>query len=406
MTIVKNIKEKTRCSGCKCWRTKDKYIGKNGDIVKRCLKCREKDSTRSKRPDIIIKKQHLNTEWRAQNFNYRIKEIKLGAFKRGIPWKLSDQNCFDFMTSPCHYCGFNSEKAPNGIDRMIIDGIYERSNCVSACKRCNIMKGCLDPYTFTKRCSHISKHFGNIGEYSNDVWSESISGSYEIYYNNAKKRNYDFVLKENEYKILVDGKCFYCNKENTYTHRNGIDRKNSNLGYNIDNCVTCCSECNRMKLILSEKEFIEHCKKISKFCLDTGIKFDKNMKRCLQRLKTSSFKKPTKEEILEKKHILNNQEAEHFGPEIIVYTKCGNAPQYTPKQRTYKKGTNIPEDVKFNGQIPKHCYYLPATDKRSDGFCYDARHISKEKYWTTSRSRKLDTNQKFQLLINYLQENC
>lgn len=35
--------DKTQCSNCKVWRDKDTFIGKKGNVVKRCLKCREKD---------------------------------------------------------------------------------------------------------------------------------------------------------------------------------------------------------------------------------------------------------------------------------------------------------------------------------------------------------------------------
>jgi hypothetical protein len=38
---------------------------------------------------------------------------------------------------------------------------------------------------------------------------------------------------------------------------NGIDRKNNNMGYTIENSLSCCAKCNFMKGKLSYEEFIE-----------------------------------------------------------------------------------------------------------------------------------------------------
>ena len=36
---------------------------------------------------------------------------------------------------------------------------------------------------------------------------------------------------------------------------NGIDRKNNNLGYTYDNCVTACTTCNKAKNSMTIEEF-------------------------------------------------------------------------------------------------------------------------------------------------------
>ena len=43
---------------------------------------------------------------------------------------------------------------------------------------------------------------------------------------------------------------------------NGIDRKDNAIGYEYDNCVTCCGRCNIMKNKWSHDEFISHIKNI------------------------------------------------------------------------------------------------------------------------------------------------
>ena len=52
----------------------------------------------------------------------------------------------------------------------------------------------------------------------------------------------------------------------------GIDRIDSSIGYVVENCVPCCTLCNRMKSNLSGREFIAHVDRIaSKFYEKTFI---------------------------------------------------------------------------------------------------------------------------------------
>lgn len=77
------------------------------------------------------------------------------------------------------------------------------------------------------------------------------------YKSNAKARNIEWKLTEEQYEKLVKGKCFYCGAEpserkgtimnNKIELVNGIDRIDSTKGYCIENCVSCCAMCNKMK---------------------------------------------------------------------------------------------------------------------------------------------------------------
>lgn len=85
------------------------------------------------------------------------------------------------------------------------------------------------------------------------------------YKNNAKNRNLSWELTDEQFFNLVTGKCVYCGQSHKY---NGIDRIDSNKGYTIDNCVSCCSWCNTMKLDKSVNEFLEHVKAIYQYNLE------------------------------------------------------------------------------------------------------------------------------------------
>lgn len=247
------------------------YRVKNTETIKQY---RVKNKERYKQ----YSKKYLNkVENKARLYKYHAKT-------RNIPWNdnLTDELCNKMFVSNCYYCGLEPIDILNGIDRLCYKGDYEISNCVSCCKNCNIMKGCLDPDTFIKRCKHISKHFNSVGEYHEDVWLDSKSSPYIKYLKNATKRNRTFCLTLDEFNMITEGNCFYCGKINTSIHRNGIDRKNSLYGYELDNCVACCSECNRMKLNTTDISFVEHCKSVAIFC--KNIKFNENIVKCKSRM--------------------------------------------------------------------------------------------------------------------------
>lgn len=86
-------------------------------------------------------------------------------------------------------------------------------------------------------------------------------------------------LTVEQFRKLSESNCFYCGcspahinyaakncksewKEQTKYYFNGIDRKNNDIGYLLENCVTCCGQCNRMKLNYTYDSFIEKVKGI------------------------------------------------------------------------------------------------------------------------------------------------
>ena len=94
-------------------------------------------------------------------------------------------------------------------------------------------------------------------------------------FSNYKRHGKEFNLNFEEFKNLVNDNCYYCNSEpnnllgnKTFSKTkmlNGIDRLDSNIGYNIENCVPCCKQCNIMKNVWSEKDFLNKIKEIYEF---------------------------------------------------------------------------------------------------------------------------------------------
>lgn len=80
----------------------------------------------------------------------------------------------------------------------------------------------------------------------------------------------DFNLTVEEVRALIFQDCHYCggkptNKKQYYgtiLPHNGLDRKDNNLGYTLDNVVPCCKKCNPAKSNMSSELFIELAHKI------------------------------------------------------------------------------------------------------------------------------------------------
>ena len=88
-----------------------------------------------------------------------------------------------------------------------------------------------------------------------------------------RSKNIIFSLSLEEFKKLINSKCFYCGINNC----RGVDRYNSNKSYTTKNSVPCCFICNRIKtdhdikfmyrhIIKMMKNFHTNKNKILSFC--------------------------------------------------------------------------------------------------------------------------------------------
>lgn len=98
---------------------------------------------------------------------------------------------------------------------------------------------------------------------------------YGVYRDGAKRRRHSFLLTFEEFKQLTAGNCHYCgappaqrykNKKNlTYCTYNGVDRVDNEVGYELDNCVTCCGVCNKLKGTLDTQAFLAAVERIHRY---------------------------------------------------------------------------------------------------------------------------------------------
>lgn len=106
-------------------------------------------------------------------------------------------------------------------------------------------------------------------------------------YSAIRKRNIkkfgsaDSILSFEEFKELVKKPCFYCGAEyskelpdyfcdsksrgvltDTIVKCNGLDRIDNEKGYEKNNVVPCCTQCNTAKNTLTQKDFFDWVKKV------------------------------------------------------------------------------------------------------------------------------------------------
>ena len=82
------------------------------------------------------------------------------------------------------------------------------------------------------------------------------------YKESAKKRKIKFEITYSQFLRYWGKSCSYCG--NTIKTI-GLDRVDNTKGYRIDNIVSCCAVCNRMKMKDTAKDFINHCKRVSRW---------------------------------------------------------------------------------------------------------------------------------------------
>lgn len=88
----------------------------------------------------------------------------------------------------------------------------------------------------------------------------------------ANKKNIDWNdnMTDNICENMMKSNCYYCNFISLIT-LNGIDRMDNSKCYIIENCVSCCKNCNFIKKCLDPITFLKRCQHISIVHLGKGL---------------------------------------------------------------------------------------------------------------------------------------
>lgn len=106
---------------------------------------------------------------------------------------------------------------------------------------------------------------------SGNIYGGAFNLIFQRYKKRAVEYKRDFLLTEHQFNEFILGNCFYCGSPPISVSKprwgssltyNGIDRIDSSKGYSVDNCVSCCVVCNRMKTDHNVNFFLNHISKI------------------------------------------------------------------------------------------------------------------------------------------------
>jgi hypothetical protein len=203
-------------------------------------------------------------------------------------WQLDDDVAKKFFYLDCFYCGIKEQQLNRlmGIDRCFNDQPYSLSNCVSACKDCNMMKKdynwkqyiikFIQIYIYKDDTYFLRDHYDEIlnGTFKNptylfnSLFNDTSSVSYSDYKYRANEKNLKFELLKEEFNDIIEKECYLCGKKTTDTHINGIDRFNNKLGYVKNNCMPCCTMCNYMKKNYDYVDFLVKCYLVYQLFID------------------------------------------------------------------------------------------------------------------------------------------
>ncbi len=87
-------------------------------------------------------------------------------------------------------------------------------------------------------------------------FNRTLNGTFSILKNNAKHKKIEVTISFNDFCILREGLCYYCNGSLPEAG-GGIDRINPRVGYVQGNCRPCCIKCNKAKNDMTEIEYRE-----------------------------------------------------------------------------------------------------------------------------------------------------
>jgi len=167
----------------------------------------------------------------------------------------------------------HSHIQPSGNKRAVWDAVCDCGN-----------KTQISTSTFTHgktiSCGCYFKEIISSGANKKPFGEATFNSKYLSYKTRAKahRKKLSFTLTKEEFKNLITAPCHYCGEIEYSTFKskpnangnfpsNGIDRLDSDIGYEYKNCVSACGICNMMKNDLNYDSFLTHLKKILSYAV-------------------------------------------------------------------------------------------------------------------------------------------
>lgn len=218
--------------------------------------------------DTNPEKVKIINQQRNENIDYHFVNYKRTANTKQLEFTLTKGDFMEMVILPCYYCGIVQPKGFNGIDRLLSTDGYTLNNVVSCCEMCNMMKKCSSPSVFVNRATHISVYNKRTeGQIYPECFIDINNVNYNKYKCCAEDKKLEFLITKNYFDEKIKEQCYLCGKFPSQTHKNGLDRVDSSIGYIETNLQSCCGNCNYMKTNYPLNLFLDKCELISKYYL-------------------------------------------------------------------------------------------------------------------------------------------
>lgn len=172
----------------------------------------------------------------------------------------------------CSWCD-RSFEIKNGtlynIIRRDADGIYCGRKCAGSSRSCGTQeKYQKEGGKSCKRCGEF-KNLENFSKLPNPPYFRSEckrchsykpARSFSIYKEKAKREGHDFALSLDEFEGFWNRKCHYCSSE---IKKIRIQMLDFSKGYSLQNVVSCCMDCQKLRGDFDNDKFLNLCKKIN-----------------------------------------------------------------------------------------------------------------------------------------------
>ena len=131
--------------------------------------------------------------------------------------------------------------------------------CICACGNYKVVPGYQLRRGRVRSCGCLARINSALYSINSAIYRDRINNPLKAiittYRNGAKLRGLCWELTPEQALFFFKGNCYYCgsapHREKTVNGDtllyNGIDRKDSRIGYIYDNCVSCCTHCNTAK---------------------------------------------------------------------------------------------------------------------------------------------------------------
>lgn len=187
--------------------------------------------------------------------------MRHGALQNNVVFDITVENALILATGACFLCGDTPSK---GISRNDTSKGFTDDNVLATCLTCSTAKKLtsLTSEAFIACATNVT--LCHTSELTGDLNFDNLPPPQNAptifqYRQSAERRKIDWNLSLSAFDELINLQCRYCSAPPP----SGIDRVDSDRGYDSNNVVPACRFCNGMKDAMSRETFMEMCRKVA-----------------------------------------------------------------------------------------------------------------------------------------------